>query len=178
MWLAGRGTKKFVNNVRETATEPPYLLRFSTVKLVQQDLVKNSIINPMRLIGDSSWESLYPDINLEELTGSYLNEPEINQGQLDERNIKLFFEVMRELSQMLSNGHLFQIFVVLTLLDSEGLYHVGPFTAILKMRQMYLKLFQRKLNALGCSFIDYACFRKTLKKVKLFAQLLENFTGS
>ena len=127
---------------------------------------------------DNSWESLYSEINLDALTGSYLNEPEINQGQLDESSIKMFFQVMREISQMLSNGHLFQIFVVLTLLDSEGLYHVGPFTAILNLRQMYLRLFHRKLNAIGCSFVDYACFRRTLKKVKLFAALLENFTGS
>jgi hypothetical protein len=150
---------------------------------VQLQLHVNTIIKGRQLIpsvflGDNSWESLYPHINLNELKGSYLNDPEINQGHLDESKIKLFFEVMREISQLLSNGHLFHIFVVLTLIDCEGLYHVGPFTAILKMRQAYLKLFQRKLNAIGCSFIDYACFRKTLKKVKLFAQLLEHFTGT
>ncbi len=70
---------------------------------------------------------------------------------------------------------LFQLFVLLTLLDSEGLTHVGPFKEILQLRQKYLKLFQRKLNALGCSYIDYACFRRTLNKVRVYATLVKIF---
>jgi hypothetical protein len=46
---------------------------------------------------------------------------------------------------------------------------------VLKMRQTYLKFFQRKLAAAGCTFMDYAHFRRTLKKVKIVANLMENF---
>jgi hypothetical protein len=42
------------------------------------------------------------------------------------------------------------------------------------MRQIYLKLFQRKLIAAGCSFIDYASFKRTLKRVRIFAAILED----
>jgi len=129
-------------------------------------------------IGDSSWEHLYNKaIDLDCLKGSYLNEPEINHGRLDEFKIRSFFEVMNEISMMVSNDHLFQLFVLLTLLDAEGLYHVGQFAEILKLRQMYLKLFQRKLNAMGCSYTDYACFRRTLSKVRKYAALLETFNS-
>ena len=127
---------------------------------------------------DNSWETQFGSIDLNLLKGSYLNEPEINHGRLDELNIKCFFEVMREISRIVSNEQLFQLFVLLTLLDSEGLYEVGPFTEILELRQIYLKLFQRKLTAIGCSYIDYACFRRALNKVRLYANLLEKFTSS
>jgi hypothetical protein len=35
---------------------------------------------------------------------------------------------MRDLSHMVSNDQLFQLFVLLTLLDTDGLHDVGPFT--------------------------------------------------
>ena len=82
---------------------------------------------------------------------------------------------MNEISRMVSNDQLFQLFVLLTLLDTEGLYHVGRFTEVLKLRQMYLRLFQRKLNSMGCSYTDYACFRRTLSNVRKFAALLDTF---
>jgi hypothetical protein len=127
---------------------------------------------------DHSWEDQFGSLDLNLLKGSYLNEPEINHGRLDESNIRCFFDVMTEISRMVSNEHLFQLFVLLTLLDSDGLYDVGPFTDILKLRQIYLKIFQRKLSAVGCSYIDYASFRRALNKVRLYASLLEKFTSS
>jgi hypothetical protein len=51
-------------------------------------------------------------------------------------------------------------------------------TEILRLRQIYLKLFQRKLHAVGCTYTDYAVFRATLSKVRTFSTLLENFSNS
>ena len=125
-----------------------------------------------------SWEERYKEIDLDQLTGSYLNEPAIHHGRLDESGIKLFFNTLKEIAQMVSNDQLFQLFVLLTILDSEGLDGVGPFTEVVRVRQIYLKLFQRKLNASGCSYLDYASFRRALTKVRSFATLLENFSSS
>ena len=127
---------------------------------------------------DDSWEDRYKEIDLDRLTGSYLNDPEINHGRLDESGIRCFFDVLKEISQIVSNDQLFQLCVLLTILDSEGLDGVGPFTDIVRIRQIYLKLFQRKLKASGCSFLDYASFRRTLTKVRTYATLLENFSSS
>ncbi len=38
-----------------------------------------------------------------------------------------------------------------------------------------MKLFQRKLVSAGCTFIDYAKFKKVLEKTKVFADLLVRF---
>jgi len=124
---------------------------------------------------EDSWEQRYKWIDLDRLSGSYLHEPEINHGRLDESGIRCFFNIMKEISQIVSNDQLFQLCVLLTLLDSEGLDGAGPFTEIVRIRQIYLKLFQRKLKASGCSYLDYASFRRTLTKVRTFATLLENF---
>jgi hypothetical protein len=60
-------------------------------------------------------------------------------------------------------------------LDTEGLPESPQLMEVMKTRQTYLKFFQRKLASAGCTFVDYAHFRRTLKKVKIFASLMENF---
>jgi hypothetical protein len=49
------------------------------------------------------------------------------------------------------------------------------FSGILQLRQHYLRVFQRKLAAIGCSLTSYSEFRRTLKKVRIFANLLQTF---
>jgi hypothetical protein len=65
---------------------------------------------------------------------------------------------------------------LVTLLDTDELKSdVSAFGEILKMRQYYLKLFQRKLYAAKCTYIDYAQFRNVVEKIKIFAKLMELF---
>jgi hypothetical protein len=65
---------------------------------------------------------------------------------------------------------------LVTLLDTDELKSdVSAFGEILKMRQHYLKLFQRKLYAAKCTYIDYAQFRNVVEKIKIFAKLMELF---
>ncbi len=45
-----------------------------------------------------------------------------------------------------------------------------------QMRQIYLRLFQRKLLSAGCPYMDISQFHKTLQKVKIFARFMESFT--
>jgi hypothetical protein len=46
-----------------------------------------------------------------------------------------------------------------------------------QMRQIYLRLFQRKLLSAGCSYMDISQFHKILQKVKIFARFMESFTN-
>ena len=70
---------------------------------------------------------------------------------------------------------LFQLLTILTLLDTEGLSSTEGFAEIVRIRQVYLKLFQRKLKAIGGSYIDYAHFRGILYKIKILSFLVKKF---
>ena len=130
------------------------------------------ILNPL----DTEWENQYKDsIDLDAFNSNYLHNREINNGRLDPASITCYMEVVKELSQFCHNVQVYQLFVLLTLLDVDDLGESASFIDILKMRQTYLKIFQRKLASVGCSFIDYAHFRRALKKVKIMANLMENF---
>ena len=100
---------------------------------------------------------------------------EVNlRAGLDHGSASYFFELMKEIADMVTNDQLFQLFIILTLLDTQGLPNMGSFSQVFRMRQIYLKLFQRKLIAAGCSYIDYATFKKTLKRIRIFASILED----
>ena len=81
----------------------------------------------------------------------------------------------KEMKDMVINDSIYKLFTILTLLDTDGLDHSPLYSEVLKLRSIYLKLFQRKLNAVGCSFVDYATFRETLQKVRILATLMETF---
>ena len=66
---------------------------------------------------------------------------------------------------------------LVALLDVDELPMSESLTGIVKMRQIYLRLFQRKLMAAGCSYMDLAQFQKTLQKVKIYARFMESFTA-
>ena len=70
---------------------------------------------------------------------------------------------------------IFQLLTILTLLDTEGLSRTEGFSEIVRIRQAYLKLFQRKLKAIGGSFIDYAHFRGILNQIKTFSLFIRRF---
>ena len=88
------------------------------------------------------------------------------------RKINFIFLIL--LYQVL-NPALFQLLTILTLLDTEGLPSTDGFAEIVRIRQVYLKLFQRKLKAVGGSFIDYSHFRSILHKIKTFSLLISKF---
>jgi len=128
---------------------------------------------------DRDWESEFKSIiNLESLQKAFLHDDNVNHGRMDHGSAKYMFEMTKEIADMVSNEQLFQLLLILTLLDTEGLPNLKSYSQVSRMRQIYLKLFQRKLIAAGCSFIDYARFKKTLKKIKIFAAILEDVFAS
>jgi hypothetical protein len=139
---------------------------------------KDQLKSALGFIGsnDSSWEGQYHNrIDLNALKVHYIYEPEINHDRLDDASIKCFLDMMRELADMCSNDHIYQLFTILSLLDTDGLPLSSTFNEVLKIRQIYLRLFQRKLNAVGCSFVDYSSFRRALQKVRVFSAMMETF---
>ena len=125
---------------------------------------------------DTQWEDRFKNtIQLDSLNSNCLRNKELNVGKLDRASITCYVEITKELSELCHNVNIYQLFVLLTLLDVEGLGDSSSFSGILKLRQIYLKFFQRKLLSVGCSFVDYAHFKRTLKKVKIVANLMENF---
>ena len=139
---------------------------------------KDQFKSAVGIIGckDKSWESQYENCtDLDKLRLNYCYEPAMNHGRLDEYGIHCLKTLMQEMKDMVINDSIYQIITILSLLDTEGLDHSPLFGEVLKLRSIYLKLFQRKLNAVGCSFVDYATFRETLQKVRILANLMETF---
>ena len=153
----------------------------TAVAAVQMDHCKSGKDQVKHFIGnlnpqDLSWEEGFRNvIDLDELHCSYLHKPEMNLGKWDNLSLKCYFEISDDIAKMCLTDHIFQLFALLIMLDTDGLPYTPFLSKILTLRQIYLKFIQRKMTSAGYSFGDYAHFRRTLQKVKMFANLLENF---
>jgi hypothetical protein len=66
-------------------------------------------------------------------------------------------KIRKLLAQFGSNFcQMYQLMTILTLLDVTGLPCTSKMTGLMRMKQVYLKVFQRKLRAAHCSDVDYA----------------------
>ena len=140
--------------------------------------VKDQFKSCVGVIGlkDSSWECQYNKCtNLDKLKVNYCYEPAMNHGRLDESAVQCLKTVMCEMQDMVMNDSIYKLITILSMLDTDGLEFSAAYGEIFKLKTIYLKLFQRKLNAIGCSYVDYATFRTTLKKVRVLATLMESF---
>jgi hypothetical protein len=125
---------------------------------------------------ENSWENQYtgliPACGLKTV---YLHEDELNLGRLDESDKNSLLEMISHVSELCFNDQTYQLLVLLTLLDVDGLPQSGSYHNIIKIRNIYLKFLQRKLHAANCSYIDFAKFKTILQKVKILANLMESF---
>ncbi len=101
---------------------------------------------------DSSWESKFSSIvDLDSLKVTYLHDPQLNLGRLDETELRCLFETFREVSELCYNDQTFQLLVLLTLLVS-----ISPI--------FYARFFQMKVvpYILACkpSFLDSFLIKK------------------
>lgn len=122
---------------------------------------------------DRSWERNFDD--LDRMERMPFDHPMVNQGKLNQSALEFIQNVMMDIMEMVSNDQIFQLFTLVTLLDTEGLSMSKSFSGILQMRQIYLKLFQRKLKTTESSCIDYAKFHKTLQKIKIYSRFMESY---
>ncbi len=125
---------------------------------------------------NTSWKVGIDNVDaLESSKPVLLYTPCVNKGRIDEAGIRFVSDLLKEVAEMVYNDQIYQLFALVSLLDTEGLPNPKAYAGVMKMRQIYLRLFQRKLNAAGCSYIDYSGFQKTLKKLKILGNVLKNF---
>jgi hypothetical protein len=118
----------------------------------------------------TDWENYYRDIyNFGEMKSHCVNDSELNMGLLDPQTLMLLKNTIKELSDVCSNDHLFQLITFITLLDTEGLKSSPTVDSIIKLRQTFLKMYQRKLTTAMCSYADFSNFRGLLNKIKILS---------
>lgn len=124
---------------------------------------------------NTEWEQEYKDqIDLEALRSHHLDDEMLNLGRMDEASIDTMYSIHKEVTDICTNDQMYHLMTVLTLLDFTDLNVSSSFRGILRTRQLYLNLFQRKLRAAECSYVDYLSFRKTLDKVRILTDLMNN----
>jgi len=137
---------------------------------------KRQLKNILGYLGkDSNWEAPFATIldlgSLQPVRLSILN-----CGILDRESLIFFDKLVREMSPLLVEERLFQLFLLLVLLNPEGLeLDPNALTYLLKIRQYYLALFQRKLNSVKSPAMKYSSFAETTVKLRVFGKLLELF---
>ena len=123
---------------------------------------------------NTEWERQFEHVyDLQSMKSHYLDDNQLTRGKLDTSKSNSFFQSMRDLSEVCYNDQIYQLITFLTLLDTEGLPYSPAFEGIMRVRQIYLKFYQRKLKAAGCTLLDYSSFKATLKKVKLLTDLMD-----
>jgi len=127
----------------------------------------------------NAWEADFnQQTDLNSLKAVYLIDTKLNRGRLDQESVDLCNNTLRDLTPILKNKENYQLFMILSLLNPEEISNMHDFAEITRVRQFYLKLFQRKMYSTGYSYIDYSRFRNALNKVKIFASLLEKCGSS
>ena len=124
---------------------------------------------------ETDWERAFPD--LDSVEGKQFDHPSINREVLNQSALDFIGETIREIKDLVTNNQVFQLFTLVALLDVDELPMSESLSGIVKMRQIYLRLFQRKLIAAGCSYMDLAQFHRTLQRVKIYARFMESFTN-
>ena len=61
------------------------------------------------VLQNSEWEKSFSQINLDSLKVVYLHQPALNQGRLDHASMTCYFEILRELSELCFNDHIYQV---------------------------------------------------------------------
>jgi hypothetical protein len=125
---------------------------------------------------DTSWQTGIEHLeSLDNTEPILLHNPSINKGRIDAAGIEFISGLMKEVAKIVQNDQIYQLFVLVILLDTDGLSNHKSYAGIMRTRQIYLKLFQRKLNAAGCSYVDYSEFQKTLRKLRILGNFLKLF---
>lgn len=124
---------------------------------------------------DPSWERTFSNIlHLDRLRSVKL--ARVNKDVLDDSSMKYFSQLVEEISKLACNEQLFQLMMLVVLLDTDDISSgTSSLSGLVKVRQYYLKLFQRKLYSARCSFIEYSQFQMIVKKLRIFSKMLELF---
>jgi hypothetical protein len=90
----------------------------AALSVVRINLMKRGKDQVRNIIGvidsrDRNWENRFSNsIDLDSLKCSYLHEPELNLGRMDQSSINCYFEILRELSEFCFNDHIYQVLMM------------------------------------------------------------------
>ena len=68
----------------------------------------------------------------------------MHNGQFDESKLNYFLELMEQIKVLVRNEELYQLLLLISLLDTDCLGHGGILSCVVNLRQTYLRLYQRK----------------------------------
>lgn len=124
---------------------------------------------------DQSWEAVFSNVfDLDSLHPIKLNE--LNCGLLDNESIYYFDSLVADLSGLIGEERLFYLFLLLVLLNPEGVeLDSMSLNTLLEIRQFYLGQFQRELMSFKSLSLEYSNFQKIIVKLRVFGKLLELF---
>ncbi len=72
---------------------------------------------------DSSWEHRFSSIvDLKSLKVAYLYDPEVHNGRVNETELRCLFQTLKEVADLCCNDQTYQLLLLLTLLDTEGVH--------------------------------------------------------
>ena len=153
----------------------------SILGLIRINVMKDAKDQFKNVIGilksdDKAWEKKFAGlVQFDSLTTINVYQMSFEMGMLDSANVQLFTHLFREVADLCINDQTFQLLVLLSLFDTDGLPDTEDFRSVFEIRKTYLKLFERKLQAASCSFVDYSKFRTALNKVKMLSNLIETY---
>jgi hypothetical protein len=125
---------------------------------------------------DRTWENRFNGIvNLDTLNPIFMHDIELKLGMLDQASFHYLGQLLSEVTDFCMNDETFQLLVLLSLFDTDGLPAMPAFQSIFDIQNIYLKLFQRKFQAVQASPTDYSKFRVALNKVKILANLVDTY---
>ncbi len=125
---------------------------------------------------DRTWENRFNKlINLDALNPIFMHNIELKLGMLDQANFHYLGQLFSDVTDFCMNDETFQLLILLSLFDTDGLPTTPAFQSIFDIQNIYLKLFQRKFQAVQASHTDYSKFRVALNKVKILANLMDTY---
>jgi hypothetical protein len=99
---------------------------------------KDQLRAAMGHIGDNSndWESYYNwTFDLRELKKVSLDQNEVHLGKINLEFVNQFNDLFREVSKLVPNDELYQIFTLISMLDTNGLPETNGISKIFQIRQ-------------------------------------------
>lgn len=101
---------------------------------------KDQLRSALGHLGDNNtdWETQYQwPFRLEQLKrAARLEENEIHLGRLSQELISLFTSLFREVSELVPSDELYQIFTLISMLDTTGMPENEGISGMFKMRQV------------------------------------------
>jgi len=125
---------------------------------------------------DKTWEDRFKGfVDLDNLQTALTQKHKDNFRKLDNSSAMYLVQLLKDVSAILGDDQTFQLLVLLALVNTDNLPPTPAFQSIFQLRSIYLKFFQKKFQESNFDSADNSNFGIALNKVKILANLLENY---